>query len=90
MWYDPSAPGESIAASTAAPSPESWPPQDATCPENAWKFIPTDFLVIVQSLSHVRLFVTPWTVAHQTPLSMGFLQARTVEWVAISSSRGSS
>ena len=88
MWYDPSAPGESIAASTAALSPESWPPQDATCPENAWKFIPTDFLV--QSLSHVRLFVTPWTVAHQTPLSVGFLQARTVEWVAISSSRGSS
>ena len=26
----------------------------------------------VQSLSHVRLFVTPGTVAHQTPLSMGF------------------
>ena len=24
------------------------------------------------SLSHVRLFVTPWTVAHQAPLSMGF------------------
>ena len=23
-------------------------------------------------LSHVRLFVTPWTVAHQVPLSMGF------------------
>ena len=23
-------------------------------------------------LSHVRLFVTPWTVAHQTPPSMGF------------------
>ena len=23
-------------------------------------------------LSHVRLFVTPWTVAHQAPLSMGF------------------
>ena len=22
--------------------------------------------------SHVRLFVTPWTVAHQAPLSMGF------------------
>ena len=28
--------------------------------------------VLVQSLSHVRLFVTPWTVAHQAPLSMGF------------------
>ena len=22
--------------------------------------------------SHVQLFVTPWTVAHQAPLSMGF------------------
>ena len=29
---------------------------------------------------------TPWTVAHQTPLSMGFFQARMLEWVAISSS----
>ena len=26
----------------------------------------------VKSLSHVRLFVAPWTVAHQAPLSMGF------------------
>ena len=26
----------------------------------------------VKSLSHVILFVTPWTVAHQPPLSMGF------------------
>ena len=25
-----------------------------------------------QLLSFVQLFVTPWTVAHQTPLSMGF------------------
>ena len=39
---------------------------------------------------HVRLFATPWTVALQTPLSMGILQARTLEWVAMSSSRGSS
>ena len=23
-------------------------------------------------LSHVQLFVTPWTIAHQVPLSMGF------------------
>ena len=28
--------------------------------------------VKVKSLSHVRLFVTPWTVAHQAPPSMGF------------------
>ena len=28
--------------------------------------------VKVESLSHVQLFVTAWTVAHQAPLSMGF------------------
>ena len=28
--------------------------------------------VKVKLLSRVRLFVTPWTVAHQAPLSMGF------------------
>ena len=27
---------------------------------------------IQPSLSHVQLFVTPWTVAHHAPLSMGF------------------
>ena len=26
----------------------------------------------VKSLSHVQLFATPWTEAHQAPLSMGF------------------
>ena len=26
----------------------------------------------MKSLSHVRLFVVPWTVAYQAPLSMGF------------------
>ena len=26
----------------------------------------------VKSLSRVQLFVTPWSVAHQAPLSMGF------------------
>ena len=29
-------------------------------------------IVIVKSLSRVRLFATPWTVAYQAPLSMGF------------------
>ena len=28
--------------------------------------------VKVKSLSRVRLFMTPWTAAHQAPLSMGF------------------
>ena len=41
-----------------------------------------------QSLSCVQLFVTPWSVAHQAPLSMGIFQARILEWVAMSSSRG--
>ena len=26
----------------------------------------------VKSLSHVRLFATPWTIAYQAPPSMGF------------------
>ena len=34
---------------------------------NAWKW-----KVKVKSLSRVQLFATPWTVAHQAPLSMGF------------------
>ena len=33
---------------------------------------------------------TPWSVAHQAPLSMGILQARIPEWVAYPFSRGSS
>ena len=44
----------------------------------------------VKSLSHVQLFATLWTVAHQASLSMGILQARILEWVTISISRGSS
>ena len=44
----------------------------------------------VKSISLVQLFVTPWTVAHQTPLSMGILQARILEYVAMPSSRVSS
>ena len=33
---------------------------------------------------------TSWTVAHLSPLSMGILQVRILEWVAMLSSRGSS
>ena len=35
-------------------------------------------------------FPTPWTVALQAPLTMGISQARILEWVAVSFSRGSS
>ena len=41
-------------------------------------------------LSCARLFATPWTAVRQAPLSMGILQARILEWVAMPSSRGSS
>ena len=42
------------------------------------------------SLSHVQLFATPCTIARHTSLSMGILQARMLEWVAMPSSSGSS
>ena len=34
--------------------------------------------------------MTPWTAASQALLSIGILQARILEWVAVSYSRGSS
>ena len=34
--------------------------------------------------------MTTWTVADQAPLSMGILQARILEWLAVPFSRGSS
>ena len=44
--------------------------------------------VKVKSLSHVRLFATPWTVAYQAPLSD--FPGKILEWVAIAFSGGSS
>ena len=40
-----------------------------------------------ESLSHALHFVTPWSVACQGPLSLGILQARILEWVAMPSTR---
>ena len=45
---------------------------------NAWKW-----KVKGKSLSCVWFFATPWTAAHQTPLSVGCFQARVLEWGAI-------
>ena len=47
-------------------------------------------LCCAQSFSHVQIFVTPWTIARQAPLSKGILQARILEWLTLPSSRGSS
>ena len=44
---------------------------------------------VLSHFSHVWLFATPWTVACQASLSMGFFQTRTLAWVAIFFSRGS-
>ena len=46
---------------------------------------PTYYIVLCvpSRLSHVQLFVTPWTVARQAPLSKGFLQASILEWAAL-------
>ena len=48
------------------------------------------YLHTVLCLVSVRLFATPWSITHQAPLSMGILQARILEWIAMPSSRGSS
>ena len=45
--------------------------------------------VCMVSQSYMTVYVTPWTIACMAPLFMVF-QARILEWVAISSSRGSS
>ena len=57
--------------------------------ESLFPFFKLSFaLSSVQSLSHIQLFATPWTAAHQASLSMGLPQARILEWVAMTSSRG--
>ena len=43
----------------------------------------------VKLLSCVQLLATPWTTAYLAPLSMGFFQARALEWGAIAFSNGS-
>ena len=63
----------------------------AICFFFAWWMEPLFFYKVkVKSLSRVRLFASPWTVAYQAPPSMGFFKAKVLEWVAISFSRGSS
>ena len=38
-------------------------------------------------VSRVRLLLTLWTVACQTPFSMDYFQAKILEWIVISFSR---
>ena len=55
-----------------------------------WTLWPTNLKVfavcVVSCFSRVQPFVTLWTVAHQAPQSMGILQARILDWIALPSS----
>ena len=42
---------------------------------NKWPFVSAFFVVVLQLLGHVRLFVTPWTAAHQASLSFPVSQS---------------
>ena len=50
--------------------------------------IPT--VLLCYWVSHVWFFVTAWTAVHQAPLSIWILQEKTLECLAMPSSRGSS
>ena len=53
--------------------------------------ISSDPCAVVRLAAHrVRLFATPWTVAHQAPPSLGILHVRILEWVVTPSTKGSS
>ena len=43
-----------------------------------------------ESLSHVGLFATPWSIQPMVYTAHGILQARMLEWATFSFSRGSS
>ena len=48
------------------------------------------YVWVLSSFSSFGLLATLWTVAHQAPLSMGIIQAKMLEWVAMPYSGGSS
>ena len=64
-------------------------PQEPCPTRPGWLRASLLWVLSAQSLSRVQLFTTPWTAAHQAPLSMGS-SGQELEWVAISNSRGSS
>ena len=56
-----------------------------------WKYdnILYKCILVLSCFSRVQLFATLWTAVHKIPLSMGILQARILEWSAMTSSSGS-
>ena len=59
--------------------------------EYYFSFIKLGFYLLLCSAvlccAYCSVVSTPWTVAHQAPLSIRVLRARILEWVAMSSSR---
>ena len=49
-----------------------------------WWCTPLRVTCVLSRFSHIQLFVTPWTIAHQAPLSMGF--SRQEYWSRLPSS----
>ena len=76
-----------------------WGPQVCVCPHSScvsafrsWRsthMLLITRVTVILSLSRVWLLATPWTVACQAPLSMGFSTKEYWEWAATSFSRGS-
>ena len=60
------------------------------CLKRTWFLILLPSLWVLSCFRHVWLFVTLRTLAHQPPMSIGILQARILEWVAMTFSRKSS
>ena len=50
-----------------------------TCNQNPKILGCIKLCVCARVLSHVQLFATPWTVAHQAPLSIGFSRQEILE-----------
>ena len=75
--------------SSPHPPPSSYFPSDIVLEKTFSVYTPPSLCQVlprkvkVKSLSCVRLFATPWTVAHHAPPSMGFFQTGVLEWGAI-------
>ena len=52
--------------------PTTWPPLKAGSCNSRWKCYNLNYVCVLSHFNHVWLFATPWTVAHQAPLSVGF------------------
>ena len=72
----------------AGPKPRLLPALLSSWP---WvRFPQPPLLCCAESLRRTWVFVTPFSVACQSPLSTGILQARILEWASMPASRGSS